>query len=118
MKSKLAICASLFAITLSGSAFAAGGPMYEDLTTLAAPSQRAVEAGKAGNAAVFQTEAEAALQEAKSKTDSAAQQRVSGKLKRAVAAGKSGDLATGIQLIEEAMGDMKKSGAPKFGGGS
>lgn len=102
----------------SGTIFAAGGPMNEDLTSLAIPAQKAIEAGKAGNAADFQAEAETALKEAKDKTDSAAQQRVTGKLKRAIEAGKRGDLAAGVQLIEESMRDMKKAGAPQFGGGS
>lgn len=110
--------AVILSVAMSGHVFAAGGPMNEDLTSLAIPAQKAIEAGKAGNAVVFQTEAETTLTQAKGKTDSAAQQRVAGKLKRAVEAGKSGDLATGTQLIEEAMRDMKKSGAPKFGGGN
>ena len=58
------------------------------------------------------------LKETRSKLDSAAQQRITGKLKRAVEAGKSGDLAGATQLVEESMRDMKKAGAPKFGGGS
>lgn len=118
MNSKFALAIATFSVALSGHAFAAGGPMNEDLTSLAVPAQKAVEAGKAGNAAVFQAEAETALKEAKSKTDSAAQQRVAGKLKRAVEAGKNGDLATGTQLVEESMRDMKKAGAPQFGGGN
>ncbi|MEY4683694.1 MAG: hypothetical protein RLZ25_153 [Pseudomonadota bacterium] len=118
MKSNFALSVAILSVALSGNTFAAGGPMNEDLTSLAVPAQKAVEAGKAGNAAVFQTEAEAALKEAKGKTDSAAQQRVAGKLKRAVEAGKNGDLATGTQLVEESMRDMKKAGAPQFGGGN
>jgi Small metal-binding protein len=118
MNSKFAVAIATISLALSGNAIAAGGPMNEDLTSLAAPAQKAIEAGKAGNAAVFQAEAEAALKEAKEKTDSAAQQRVSGKLKRAIEAGKNGDLATGTQLIEESMRDMKKAGAPQFGGGN
>lgn len=118
MKAKSSLAAVLLSVALSGSLFAAGGPMNEDLTSLAVPAQKAVDAGRAGNAAVFQTEAEAALKEAKSKTDSAAQQRVAGKLKRAVEAGKNGDLAAATQLVEESMRDMKKAGAPQFGGGN
>ena len=118
MNSKFSLAIAILSVALSGNSLAAGGPMNEDLTSLAIPAQRAVEAGKAGNAAVFQAEAETALQEAKGKTDSAAQQRVAGKLKRAIEAGKNGDLATGIQLVEESMRDMKKAGAPKFGGGN
>jgi hypothetical protein len=118
MKSNFALTAAILSVALSGNTFAAGGPMNEDLTSLAVPAQKAVEAGKAGNAAVFQAETETALKEAKSKTDSAAQQRVAGKLKRALEAGKNGDLATGTQLVEESMRDMKKAGAPQFGGGN
>lgn len=118
MRFKFAQTAAILSVALSGNALSAGGPMNEDLTSLAIPAQKAVEAGKAGNAAVFQTEAEADLKEAKAKTDSAAQQRVAGKLKRAVEAGKNGDLVTGTQLVEESMRDMKKAGAPQFGGGN
>lgn len=112
------LSAVILSVAMSGLVYAAGGPMNEDLTSLAVPAQKAIDAGKAGNAAGFQAEAELALKEAKDKTDSAAQQRVAGKLKRAVEAGKSGDLASGIQLVEDSMRDMKKSGAPKFGGGN
>ena len=118
MKSKFVLSAAIVSAALSGNVLAAGGPMNEDLTSLAVPAQKAVDAGKAGNASVFQSEAESALKEAKGKTDSAAQQRVAGKLKRAVEAAKNGDLATGTQLVEESMRDMKKSGAPQFGGGN
>ena len=118
MESKILLAAVSFSVALSGHVFAAGGPMNEDLTSLAVPAQKAVDAGKAGNAAVFQAEAETALKEAKAKTDSAVQQRVAGKLKRAVEAGKNGDLAGGTQLVEESMRDMKKAGAPQFGGGN
>ena len=62
----------ILSVAMSGHVFAAGGPMNEDLTSLAVPAQNAIDAGKAGNAAVFQTEAETALTEAKGKTDSAA----------------------------------------------
>lgn len=118
MKPIIALSTVLISVALSGNVFAAGGPMNEDLTSLAVPAQKAVDAGKAGNAAVFQTEAEAALKEAKGKTDSAAQQRVAGKLKRAIEAANRGDLPAGTQLVEESMRDMKKSGAPQFGGGN
>ncbi|MEY2696273.1 MAG: hypothetical protein RL333_411 [Pseudomonadota bacterium] len=118
MKSIFALAVAVASLAISGSTLAAGGPMNEDLTSLAIPAQKAIEAGKAGNAAVFQAEAETALKEAKAKTDSAAQQRVAGKLKRAVEAGKNGDLTSGTQLIEESMRDMKKAGAPQFGGGN
>lgn len=118
MKPTAIFSAVLLSAALSGPVLSAGGPMNEDLTSLAVPAQKAIDAAKAGNTEVFLSEAESALQEARGKTDSAAQQRVAGKLKRAVEAGKSGDLAAGIQLVEESMRDMKKSGAPKFGGGT
>ena len=118
MKLPITLSALILSATLTGVGFAAGGPMNEDLTSLALPAQKAVDAGKAGNAAVFQAEAEATLAEGRTKLDSAAQQRISGKLKRAIDAGKSGDLSAATQLVEESMRDMKKAGAPKFGGGS
>ena len=118
MKLPIALSALILSVAFSGVTLAAGGPMNEDLTSLAIPAQKAIDAGKAGNAAVFQTEAEAALTEARSKLDSAAQQRITGKLKRAVETAKSGDLPAATQLVEESMRDMKKSGGPKFGGGS
>ena len=118
MKLPIALSALILSSALTGGSYAAGGPMNEDLTALTVPAQKAVDAGKAGNAAVFLTEAEATLEETRSKLDSAAQQRIVGKLKRAVSAGKSGDLAGATQLVEESMRDMKKAGPPKFGGGS
>ena len=118
MKLPIALSAFILSVAFNGVTLAAGGPMNEDLSSLAIPAQKAVDAGKAGNAAVFQTEAEAALTEARAKLDSAAQQRITGKLKRALEASKSGDLAGATQMVEESMRDMKKSGGPKFGGGS
>ena len=118
MKLPITLSALILSATLSGASFAAGGPMNEDLTSLAMPAQKAVDAGKEGNAAAFQTQAEDTLSQARAKPDSAAQQRITGKLKRAVELGKSGDLAGATQLVEESMRDMKKAGAPKFGGGS
>jgi hypothetical protein len=109
---------TLLAAVVPAGAHAAGGPMNQDLTTLAAPSQKAVDAGKRGDAAAFVQEAEAALAQAKAATDSAAQQRIVGKLKRAVNLGKAGNVAEGTQVVEEAMTDMTKSGPPKFGGGN
>ncbi len=118
MKLTMTLSALILSVAFTSVSLAAGGPMNEDLSSLAIPAQKAVDAGKAGNAAVFQTEAEAALAEARAKLDSAAQQRITGKLKRAVEAAKTGDLPAATQLVEESMRDMKKSGGPKFGGGS
>ncbi|WP_139559477.1 small metal-binding protein SmbP [Methylotetracoccus oryzae] len=103
---------------LSGVANAAGGPMNQDLTPLTATAQKALDAGKRGDAEAFVKEAEAALFQAKSQTDSAAQQRIVRKLKTAVSEGKAGKLLEGTQAVEEAMSDMKASGPPRFGGGS
>lgn len=117
MKYTHTLAAAVVSFAVSGGVLAAGGPMNEDLTVLAAPAQKTVEAGKSGNAALFQSEAEALLNQARGQVDSAAQQRITGKLKRAVEAGKQGDLAGATQLVEESMRDMKKAGSPKFGGG-
>jgi hypothetical protein len=103
---------------LSSGVHAAGGPMNEDLTPLAVPAQKALDASKAGNAEAFTAETQQALEAAKTKNNSAAQQRIIGKLKRAAAMGKEGKLNEGAALVEEAMSDMKKSGPPKFGGGA
>jgi hypothetical protein len=92
--------------------------MNEDLTPLTAPSQKAVDAGKQGNAEVFIKESEEALEKAKAMPSSASTQRVVSKLKAAVNNGKAGKLPEGVAAIEEAMTDMKKSGPPKFGGGN
>jgi hypothetical protein len=92
--------------------------MNQDLTPLTATAQRAVEAGKRGDAEAFVKEAEAALLQAKTQTDSAAQQRIVRKLKTAVSEGKAGKLPEGTLAVEEAMTDMKASGPPRFGGGS
>jgi hypothetical protein len=118
MKLRITLSALILSVTITGVSFAAGGPMNEDLTSLAVPAQKALDAGKAGDTAGFQTEAEAALTQARTMLDSAAQQRICGKLKRAIDTSKSGDLAGATQMVEESMRDMKKAGAPKFGGGS
>jgi enoyl-CoA hydratase/carnithine racemase len=116
---KLTNTAWLLALFLSTTGvYAAGGPMNEDLTALLANSQKAAEAGKQGDAETFVKESEAALTQAKAMPSSAASQRVVRQLKAAVASGKEGKLAEGVQSVEEAMTDMKKSGAPKFGGGT
>lgn len=92
--------------------------MYEDLTGLVAGAQKAVDAGRRGEAAVFIKEAEGVLSQAREHPDSAARQRIVRRLKSAIAAGQAGNLAEGVQAVEEAMTDMKKAGAPHFGGGS
>lgn len=104
--------------SLTGVGHAAGGPMNQDLTSISVAAQKAVDAGKRGDGAVFVKEAEDALVQAKAQASSSAQQRIVGKLKAAVAAGAAGKLPEGVQAVEEAMTDMKKSESPRFGGGS
>jgi hypothetical protein len=108
----------LLSLPFSGIGHAAGGPMNEDLTPLVPLAQQAVDAGKRGDAEAFVKAAEEALAQARARTSSASQQRIVGKLKTAVAEGKAGKLTEGTQAVEEAMTDMKKSGPPRFGGGS
>lgn len=118
MKFQKVVWMAVLSALLTGVGHAAGGPMNEDLTPLAAPAQKVVEAGKRGEAEAFLTEAKDLLAKAKEMPASAAQQRIVGKLKIAVAEGKDGKLTEGVQAVEEAMTDMKKSGPPKFGGGT
>jgi len=92
--------------------------MNQDLTPLSVTAQKAVDAGKRGDAEAFIKEAEDVLAQAKAQADSAAQQRIVRKLKTAVSAGKAGKLSEGTQAMEEAMTDMNKTGTPRFGGGS
>jgi len=118
MKLKIAFWVAVLSALLTGVGHTAGGPMNEDLTPLTAPAQKVVEAGKRGDGEAFLTEARDLLAKAKEFAPSAAQQRIVGKLKIAVAEGKDGKLPEGVQAVEEAMTDMKKSGPPKFGGGT
>lgn len=118
MKFQKVMWIAVLSALLTGVGHTAGGPMNEDLTPLAEPAQKIVEAGKRGEAEAFLTEAKDLLAKAKEMPPSAAQQRIVGKLKIAVAEGKDGKLAEGVQAVEEAMTDMKKSGPPKFGGGN
>lgn len=118
MKTKITLSSLLLCATFTGLGMAAGGPMNEDLTVLNESAQKAISSGKAGDAATFEKDAEQTLQEARSRPDSAAQQRIVGKLKRAINTSKAGKLAEAVEFVEEATDDMKKSGAPKFGGGS
>ena len=120
MKLKLnkIIWATMLSFVLTGVGHTAGGPMNQDLTPLAASAEKAVEAGKSGQGEAFVAEAESLLAKAKEFAPSAAQQRIVGKLKKAVSQGKEGKLAEGVAAVEEAMTDMKKSGPPRFGGGA
>lgn len=118
MKLKMTMWAAVLSVLVTGVGHTAGGPMNEDLTPLTAGAQKTVEAGKRGDAEAFLTEAKSLLAQAKEQAPSAAQQRIVGKLKIAVAEGKDGKLAEGVQAVEEAMTDMKKAGPPRFGGGS
>lgn len=118
MKLNTVLSILLIWASLTGVGYAAGGPMNQDLTSLSASAQKAVDAGKRGDAAAFVKEADEALTQAKAQSSSSGQQRIVGKLKKAVAAGTAGNLPEGVQAVEEAMTDMKKAESPRFGGGS
>lgn len=118
MKLRTVLWTLLMSASLTGVVHAAGEPMNQDLSVLSATAQKAVEAGKRGDAEAFVKEAEEALAQAKGQAGSSAQQRIVGKLKTGVAEGKAGNLAEGTLAVEEAMSDMKKAGAPRFGGGT
>jgi hypothetical protein len=118
MKPRTVLWILLLSASLTGVGYAAGGPMNQDLTSISIAAQKAVDAGKRGDAETFVKEAEDALAQAKAQTSSSAQQRIVGKLKTAVAEGKAGRLTEGTQAVEEAMSDMKKAESPRFGGGS
>lgn len=118
MKPRIALCIFLLSAFFTAAGHAAGGPMNQDLTSISVAAQKAVDAGKRGDAETFVKEADEALAQAKAQAGSAAQQRVVGKLKAGVAAGKAGNLSEGVKAVEEAMTDMKKAEPPRFGGGS
>jgi hypothetical protein len=117
MKLRSVLWILLVSASLTGVGHTAGGPMNEDLTSLSVTTQKAIEAGKRGDTEAFIKEAEEALAQAKEKPASASTQRIIGRLKAAVTAGKAGKLTEGTQAAEEALTDMKKGGAPRFGGG-
>lgn len=118
MKPRIALCMFFLSAFFTGTGFAAGGPMNQDLSVLTASAQKAVDAGKRGDTEAFVKEAEDVLAQAKAQTDSAAQQRIVRKLKSAVAEAKAGRLPEATQAVEEAITDMKKAGPPRFGGGT
>jgi hypothetical protein len=118
MKPRTVLWVLLLSAALTGVGHTAGEPMNQDLSVLSVTAQKAVDAGKRGDAEAFVKEAEDVLAQAKTQAGSSSQQRIVGKLKTAVAEGKAGKLAEGTQAMEEAMTDMKKAGAPRFGGGS
>ena len=93
MKARTVSWISLLSASLTGVGHAAGGPLTQDLSPLSVAAQKTVDAASA-------------------------QQRIVGKLKAAVAAGKAGTLSQGTQAVDEAMTDMKKAEPPRFGGGS
>ncbi|HUL14298.1 MAG TPA: small metal-binding protein SmbP [Methylococcaceae bacterium] len=113
--------AMLFALVSLSAAHAAGGPIDEEFTELYALSQKAVAAGKEGNAAAFVEAAHAALKQAKDQIErksDIAMQRIIPNLKTAVREGEAGNLAAGTEAVEAAISKMGKRGSPKFGGGS
>jgi hypothetical protein len=118
MKLKQVLSVVILSVSLAGLAQSAGGPMNEDLSSISIPTQKAIDAGKAGDLQLLIKEAEESLSMAKGKTDSASQQRIVGKLKRAISRAQAGNLAEAVQDLELSMTDMKKAPPPKFGGGS
>lgn len=95
-------------LTSVNAAYAAGGPMNEDLSALAPYAQKAVDVGKQGDADAFVKASQEALIQAQAKPFSAATQRIVRYLKSAVSFGKEGKINEGTQAIEEAITDMKK----------
>lgn len=118
MKKLISIFMVLLLAGFSQLASAAGGPLNEDLTILEPIAKRAIEAGKQGDAQAFLKETNELLTETQSQPDSAKQQRILTRVKKAIRRGESGKLNEGVQAIEEAMVHMEKSDDPKFGGGS
>lgn len=118
MKPIIVLWILLLSASLTGVGYTAGGPMNQDLTPLSVTAQKAVDAGKRGDAEAFVKEAEDVLAQAKGLAGSAAQQRIVGKLKSAVAQGKAGKLPEATQAMEDAMTDMNKAAPPRFGGGN
>jgi Small metal-binding protein len=118
MKKILPLLAAMLFAAFSSAGYTAGGPMNQDLTTLSPGAEKAVAAGKAGDAAAFVKESEAVLAQAKEFAASAASQRIVKHMKNAVIHGQGGKLTEGVAEVEEAMTDMKMGGVPKFGGGS
>ena len=97
-------------LTSTSAVYAAGGPMNEDLSPIAPYAQKALDAGKQGDAALFTKASKDALVQAQSKAFSAATQRIVRQLKSAVALGTAGNVTEGMKAVEEAMTDMKKIG--------
>lgn len=109
MKFKAAARVLLLSILTSTSAvYAAGGPMNEDLSPIAPYAQKALDAGKQGDAALFIKSCQDTLIQSQTRAESAATQRIVRQLKAAVNFGKSGNLTDGMKAVEEAMTDMKK----------
>jgi hypothetical protein len=122
LKNQNTLLALLLAAFSIGAAQGAGSPMHEDFTALLAISQKAVDAGKAGDAAAFTADAEEAFKLAKEQSTTASSpaiQRIASKLRAARDDARTGKIAEGTAAIEEAMAAMKEPPkAQKFGGGS
>lgn len=82
--------------------------MNEDLSALVPYAQKAIDAGKQQDADAFAKASQEALIQAQTRPFSAATQRIVRYLKSAVSFSKEGKFQEGIQVIEEAMTDMKK----------
>jgi hypothetical protein len=122
MNLKHAFAALLLSAFSIGGAQAAGSPMNEDYTQLAAATQKAVATGKTGTVEAFAADAEVAFKIAKEKLTtltSPSMQRITSKIKTGMNEAKAGKVAEGTAALEEALGMMKEGPkAQKFGGGS
>lgn len=91
-------------------AFAVGEPLNQDLSGLAALSEKMIQAGKQADSTGFVAAAEEASSLAKEegmKGNSPKLQKVAPKFKAAKKAVKDGDFDKGIKLIEEALVILK-----------
>jgi len=122
MKLKHAFAVLLLSVFSIGGAQAAGSPMNEDYTELAAATQKAVNTGKTGTVEAFAVDAETAFKMSREKLTtltSPSMQRITSKIKVGMNEAKAGKVAEGTAALEEALNMMKEGPkAQKFGGGS
>lgn len=122
MKIQNILIVLLLSALSSEAVLSAGSPMNEDFSKLLAASQKAIDAGKAGDSAAFTADTEEAFKLAKEQSTTASSpaiQRIASKLRAARDDARSGKIAEGTAAIEEAIAAMKEGPkALKFGGGS
>ena len=86
--------------------YAAGGPLEEDFSKVAPIAQRAIDAGKQGDADTFLKEANEALAETQSQPDSARRQRILTKIKKSIKQGEAGRLTEAVKSVEAALPNL------------